>query len=193
MAEMFIVLLLIGAQFAANLVMLPLLPFLFVIGALVAFHQFIAAFIVGVLMIIALIAAIIYFELRFALLGPMIVDDGKFHFAEGWRLTKGRVGSLFGVGLGLVALALGAEIVIGLLVLIVGGALLYVVAGGAAPLQAFMEHPTPDFVVKLWPLAVLWTVLAVPISGCLSAIMSAPWARAYRDLAPGVPEAQTFA
>jgi hypothetical protein len=197
MAELFICLLLIGLQFAANLLMLPLMPLLILIAVLVAFQQFVLAIVVGVLAILALIAAVIYFELRFSILGPMIVDDGKFHFVEAWRLTRGHVGSLLLTGLGLVAVAIGAEVVLGLLALVTGAAVLYLAAGGLAPLEGFFEHPTPAFVVKLWPLAALWAALAVPIGGALSAIMVAPWAQAYRDLAPagGVPgdTAQTFA
>ncbi len=38
-------------------------------------------------------------------------------------------------------------------------------------------------------MAVLW----VPLSGCLAAVMGAPWARAYRDLRPKRDIAETFA
>jgi hypothetical protein len=166
-----------------------------VIAALIAFQQFVAAIIVGVLAIIALCVAVIYFELRFSVLGPMIVDDSKFHFTEAWLLTRGHVGNLFLTGLGLGAVAIGAEVVFGLLALVTGAGVLYLAAGGLTPLEGFFENPTPAFAMKLWPLAAIWLVLAVPIGGAMSAIMAAPWAKAYRDLAPSGQgdTAQTFA
>ena len=68
MAELFIGLLLIGVQFAANFLILPLFPLLMLVGALAAFHQIAAAIIVGVAIFIVAHRSRrgVYVGLRFA-------------------------------------------------------------------------------------------------------------------------------
>jgi hypothetical protein len=183
-AELFLVLLIFGLGFVANFAVLPLMPLMLVIGGLVLAHQWIAAIIVGVLTFVAMIAIVIYLELRFVLLAPMIIDDGKFHFLEAWRLSRGRVGRLFLVGLGVVGIVLATELVIYLLMVATGLGGLDMAAGGLDRLQGFFEQKPEVILGKLWPLAALWALCAVPVAGAVTAITIAPWARAYRDLAP---------
>lgn len=181
-AEGFILLLFIGLAFAGNLVIIPLIPIMMIAGLLVAFHQWLAAILVGVVGFVALIMAIIYLELRFSVVGPMIVGDGRFHFFEAWTLTRGKAGSLFLVGLCIVAILLAAEMVIFLLALGFGAAGLGLAAGGFGQLQTFFQSPPEAILLKLAPLFVLYAIAAIPIAGGFSAILGAPWARAFRDL-----------
>jgi hypothetical protein len=184
MAELFVFAIKIAVGFMANLVMFPLMPFMIVVGVLLAMHQYVAAIIVGVLAIIVLVVALIYIQLRFVLLGPMIVDDGKFHFLEAWRLSRGKVGSLFLTGLSVFGILLAAEVLLEVLAAGSGAAVLYLAAGGFDKLQALFQQPPAVIAGKLWPLGVIWMLGAFLCVGPLSAIMIAPWAKAYRDLAP---------
>jgi len=183
MSELFVFLINIAVGFLANLAVFPLMPLLFLVGALLAFQQYVAAAIVGVLALAALIAAVIYVELRFAMLGPMIVHDDKFHFFDAWRLSRGKVGNLFLIGLCLAGFAVVTEVLVIALTLGSGAAALYLAADGFEKLQGFFQQSPSLIASKLWPLAAFWALIAVPIAGALSAIMFAPWARAYRDLA----------
>lgn len=186
MAELFVFLMNIAMGFIANLVAFPLMPFFILVGALIAFHQYVAAIFVGVFSAATAIAAAVYLRLRFALLGPMIADDSKFHFVDAWRLSRGNVGRLFVVGLCLVGIALAAEAAIGGLLFVSGALALGVAAGGFEKLPGFVQHSPQLAASELWPLAALWVVAALPIAGSLSAIMLAPWATAYRHLAPKI-------
>jgi hypothetical protein len=188
-AELFILLLLVGVGFAANIIVLPLLPIMLISGGLAMAHQVAAAIILGVIGLLAMIAAVIYVELRFSLIGPMIVHDGKFHFVDAWRLTRGKVGSLFVVGLGLAAILMAAEFVVIALVAAIGAATLGLAAGG---FDAFFNQPPLVVAEKLAPGLILYVLAAIPISGCGLAVFVAPWARAYLDLSPPAPDG-TFA
>lgn len=143
------------------------------------------------ILFLAMLVALVMVGLRFVFVGPMMVDDGKFHFMELWSMTKGHVGALFLIGLGLVAVAIGVEIVIMALMLGLGAAGFFGVVGGTGGLPAFLKLPPTEMISRLAPLLGAYLVLLVPIQGCLLAIFGAPWARAYRDLRPDASE--TFA
>ena len=183
-AEGFILLLVLGLAFAGNLIVIPLFPVLMIAGALAAVHQWIAAVVVGAVGIVAMIVALIYLELRFSVLGPMIVNDDRFHFVEAWNLTRGKVGGLFVVGLCLLAILMGAELLIILLGVALGAAGLGLAAGGFDQLQTFFQTPPATIAAKLAPLLVIYAVAAIPIAGAATAVFGAPWARAFRDLSP---------
>ena len=160
------------------------IPFAIVIGVLIMQKIYIAAIAVGVLAGIVLIVGSIYILLRFAFVVPMMVDDGQFHLFDAWTLAKGKVGSLFVIGLCLVLIAMAVELVIGGVVIAFGLAALGVSAGGLANLQAFFQLPPMTIVSRLAPWLVVYGVVAIPLEGCAMAIFMAPWARAYRDIAP---------
>jgi hypothetical protein len=135
--------------------------------------------------VVAMIVALFYLLLRFSLVGPMMVDDGKFHLGESWTLTRGKVGSLFVIGLLLILILLLAEIVVLAVLIAVGSVGLGAAAGGLSHLDVFFQQPPQAMLSKLAPLLVVFAVLWVPLVGCAAAIMGAPWARAYRDLTHG--------
>ena len=143
------------------------------------------------LLVLVLFVAMVVVGLRFAFVGPMMVDDGKFHFMESWALTKGHVGALFVIGLGLVAVAIVVEMVIAALMLGLGAAGFFGVVGGVQGLPGFLKLSPSDMLSRLAPLLGVYLVALIPIQGCLLAIFGAPWARAYRDLRPDASE--TFA
>jgi hypothetical protein len=155
-------------------------------------HLVWAAVIVGIAAAIAAIGALIYLGLRFSMVGPMIVEDGKFHLGESWTLTKGHVGSLFMIGLLLVVVALVAEVVLVIVLVAVGAGALTAIAGGMSNIPVLFQEPPQVLFARLGPILVVAAVIWVPFIGGMAAIMAAPWARAYRDLQP--PDlAATFA
>jgi hypothetical protein len=76
------------------------------------------------------------------------------------------------------------EAVLGAIVLALGLGFMSQLAGGLGNLQAFFTRPPAEVIAALSPALVVMALLSIPVSGGLLAIVSAPWARAYRDLAP---------
>ena len=169
-----------------------MIPVGIVVAILAAIHLVPVAIIVGVLVAIAAIVALIYGGLRLSLVGPMLVDEGRLELTEAWRLTKGRVVSLLAIGLLLMLILLVGEIIVLIVMGAIGVGTLAAVAGGLQNLPTLAQQPAM-LLAKLMPLIIVLAVLFIPIAGCASAIVSAPWARAYRDLKPKGDIAATFA
>jgi hypothetical protein len=191
--EFFVAVLLIGAGFVFGIGLVGvILVSAIVIALLAVMHLIWLAVIVGILAAVASFVALIYFGLRFSMVGPMIVEDGKFHLGESWALTRGHVGSLFMIGLLLFVVALLAEIVLVILLVAIGAGALTAIAGGQQNIPTLFQEPPQTLFARLGPVLIIAVVLWIPFVGGLSAIMAAPWARAYRDLQP--PDlAATFA
>jgi hypothetical protein len=191
--EFFVAVLLLGAGFVVGIgLIFVILIAAIVIALLAVMHLVWAAVIVGIAAAIAAFAVLIYFGLRFSMVGPMIVEDGKFHLGESWALTKGHVGSLFMIGLLLVVVALVAEIILIIVLVAVGAGALTAIAGGLNNIPVLFQEPPQVLFARLGPILVIAAIIWVPFVGALAAIMAAPWARAYRDLQP--PDlAATFA
>ena len=167
-----------------------MIPVAFLIGITVAAtHAGAAALVLLPIIMLAAFVGAAVIALRFAFVGPMIVDDGKFHLMESWELTRGRVGSLFLVGLGLFGLALLLETVLLAILVGVGAAALAAVAGGLQNVPALLQRPPQELLADAAPFLGLYVLLVIPVSGCFFAIFGAPWARAYRDLKPDASEA----
>jgi len=183
--ELYLALISFAAGFAIALaIMVFAIPFVIVIVILAMQKMVLAAVLVGILAAIVLIVASLYILLRFAFVVPMMVEDGQFHLFDAWSRTKGHVGALFVIALCLVLIGMAAELVIGALAIGFGVAALGVSAGGLANLQAFFHLPPMTIVSRLAPWLVVYGLAAIPLEGCGMAIFMAPWARAYRDVAP---------
>jgi len=188
--ELFLFLLLFGAAIVMFIgLFVTILPLALLAGISFAAH---APF-VGVIVIfagfIAVFALLLWLFTRFSLLGAMMVQDGKFHFGDAWALTRGRFWSLFLLGVLLVVILLVLEVVIGVAALAIG----FGVAGPAiGDFKTFIQRPPAEILASLTPAFILLAVLFVPVQGALYAILVAPWAIVYREIAqPDV--AATFA
>jgi hypothetical protein len=148
-----------------------------------------AALVLIPILLLAMLILVLVVGVRFALVGPMVVQDGQFHLFESWTLTRGRIGSLLLITLGLFGMLLVIDSV---LLAIFIGLVAVVVNGIGGPSQALvLLHASPQALLgKLAPVLVLLVIIEVPLRGCLVAIAGAPWARAYRDLVPD--ESGTF-
>ncbi|MGH6956611.1 MAG: hypothetical protein ACREEW_08115 [Caulobacteraceae bacterium] len=162
---------------------LGMIPFL-IVGVLAGLATHSGAAGMGLVIALYGIAALVlcvYLGLRFCFVGPMMVDDGRFHLFESWNLTQGRVGSLLGVLVGVTVLIIGIDIVLAVLVLALAAAAVGSV-GGLGQIAALMHEGSGAFLGRLAPLIAVFYVFLVPILGSIAAIAGAPWARAYADL-----------
>jgi hypothetical protein len=190
--ELFALVLVVAGYIA--LVIALIVPMV-IIGALVA--AFVAAhaagvgIVIGILGGIALFVGLAYVLLRLSLIVPMMVSDGKFHFADAWTLTRRHAGALLVIGIALFAILLIAEIVFGLVLLAVGFGYLSSVAGGLSHLRDFFSGSPASILASVAPLLLIFAVIWIPLTGCAFAVIGAPWARAYRDLS-GPDLAATF-
>ncbi|HEY1425645.1 MAG TPA: hypothetical protein VGF50_03140 [Caulobacteraceae bacterium] len=184
-APEFFFLILIFAAFIGLFVglLIVILPVSIIIGVTVALTHGAgaAALLLVPLAMVAMIVACIFIGLRFAFVGPMMVDDGKFHLFESWTLTRGRVLSLFLIGLALVGIFILIDLVL-LAIAIGAGAAAVQSLGGLGQVAAQLHASPAELLGKLAPLLGAFALLQIPLGGCLTAIAAAPWARAYRDL-----------
>jgi len=90
--------------------------------------------------------------------------------------------SLFLVGLSLVGVLIAAELAILLLFAGSGVAVLGLAAGGFDKVQEFLHRPAPSILASLAPFLGTSLLVSIPLTGCATAIVAAPWARVYKSL-----------
>ena len=193
-AELYLGLLILVGAFALGIgVFVAMIPIMIVVFSLVALHAGAVAAIFGVVAGIAAIVVLFYLVLRISLVGPMMVDEGRFRLTEAWALTRGKVAGLLAIALLLLLIIMAVELVLGVLLVALGFGAVAVLAGGLQNLPVLLRQPPQAILGRLAPLLVVMGLIWIPLAGCFSAIMSAPWARAYRDLRPRRDIAETFA
>jgi hypothetical protein len=133
-------------------------------------------------------ALLIWVCLRLSLALPMTFAQGRFRLLESWDLTKGLGWKLFGVALALACIIIALEFVLLLVAFSIAGA---VGAGQAQAFQAFLEHPPADWASRAIPVLVGVCAFYALLMGLIFAIMTAPFAEIYRELAP-VESAKVF-
>ena len=191
--ELFLVLLIFGGVIALFIgLLIVILPVSIIIGIVIGLTHGsgAAAALLIPIVLLAVMVALLIIALRFAFVGPMMVEDGKFHLLESWRLTRGRTVSLFLIGLSLVGIFILVDLVILAIVIGVGAAAVQSF-GGLDQIVAQWRASPAAVAGKLAPLLAVYALVQIPLAGCLMAIGAAPWAKAYRDLLPEA--AQVFA
>ena len=131
---------------------------------------------------------------RLSLLVPATVRFHTFAFTEGWALGKGRSWSLVGLLLVLILIVFGIEIVVSGVV----GAVMFIAlgAGGFDP-NAWVIGDNPFANLSAlaranWPLLAVGVVASAALYGMLTAILTAPFASAVRQLSPDPDTADVF-
>jgi hypothetical protein len=192
-AELFLAVFAVGVYIALFVfILLAVIPVAVIVGISIAAHAGAVGVLVGVAAAIAALVLLFWVAFRLSMVGPMTVQDGKFHLFDAWALTRGHAGTLFLIFLCMAVILLVIEAVLGALTLALGFGVLGSAAGGLQNLPTFFSRSPVDIIASLAPALVVLGLLTIPVSGALTAIMGAPWARAYRDLAqPDV--AATFA
>jgi hypothetical protein len=193
-SELLLALLFFAAAIAFGVgLVVALIPIMIVVFILTATHLGAVAAIFGVVAGVAAVVVLIYMLLRISLIGPMMVDVGGLPLSQAWALTKGKVTGLLAIGLVLTVILIAGELVLSVILVAVGIGVLSSVAGGLQNLPQLFQQQPQAILGKLLPLLVVLGVIWIPISGCVMAVMGAPWARAYRDLRPNRDIAETFA
>jgi hypothetical protein len=148
------------------------------------FHPWMA--VAGGLVVLLILGVLAWLWLRLSMAGPMTFRDRTFRLFESWTLTRGHGGSLFLLALGIVAIILAIELVVFGLAGVVVVAVIGGMAGFAdeATLAAFFEQPSSVWLPAVMTVALVVSAIACLVSGFLLAIVIAPWADAYRQLAP---------
>ncbi|MEI9964801.1 MAG: hypothetical protein WDM92_08875 [Caulobacteraceae bacterium] len=135
---------------------------------------------IGILVYLVLAGWII---LRFSMAAPMTFAAREFRLFESWAFTRGQAWRLFGLVL-LLAVVMLAIIAVfdGLLMAGVFATMgSSVFAPGAAP--AVFTESLDRWLPVLAPWLAVFAVVGALLSACLFAILGAPWAVAYRELA----------
>ncbi|MFI4976361.1 MAG: hypothetical protein ACHP84_17645 [Caulobacterales bacterium] len=185
MAELYLVLILFGERIVFGFgVLILALPFLIVIAVMAANHAWVAAAATGVAAGLLIVIAAIWAALRLSLVGPMTVADNQFRLAEGWRLTRGHVMSLFGVGLLLVLIVVAIELVLEGVTVAIGAGAIAVVAGGWSHLPGLATLPPLQVLSAFAPALIIIVTLWLLFIGAAQAIFGAPWAKIYLQLSP---------
>jgi hypothetical protein len=188
--EIFLFLLMFGATIVLGIgVFVAVFPIAIMVGIAVAAHAAVLGVLFGILGGLAAIGVLVWLFTRFSLLGAMMVQDGKFHFQDAWALTRGRFWSLFLLGLLLVVIVLVLQVLVGVVAVAIGFG---VVGASGLDLKTLFQRPPAEIMAAVTPALILLGLIYIPIQGALYAIIVAPWARVYRELAqPDV--AATFA
>ncbi len=144
------------------------------------------AFLLIALVVLAGIGALIWGVLRLSMAGPMSFAQGKFLLFESWTFTRGQSGRLLGMALLLALILMALELV--LYAVVGGGVLLTVVASGtgeglAEILDPLKGQPPAVWLRTFWPLIAFGATLLSIVGGFAMALVYAPWAKAYQDLA----------
>lgn len=149
--------------------------------------------VIAVLVIACILGALLLGG-RLSLLVPATVRFHTFAFAEGWALGKGRSWSLVGLLLVLILIVFGIEIVVSGIV----GAVMFTVLGvGGFDPAAWAASGDPfgglsDLARANWPLLAVGVVVSAGLYGMLTAILTAPFASAVRQLSPDPDTADVF-
>lgn len=155
-----------------------------------------AAIVLGIIGVLALIAGAVWLALRFSMAPVMAFAEKGFPLVEAWKLTQGKVGTLFLVGLLTVFIVLALEVVVFGAVI---GAAIAAIAGASVSfdetaMQAFFSQPISAWSMQLLPWVLLGGFVFSLLVAVFTVLATAPWAAAYRDLAPAEEAtAATFA
>ena len=185
MAELFIVVLMFGeAIVIVFMAIIVAAPFVLTVVWLALAHYVAGAVATGILGVAILIVLICWFALRLSLLGPMIIVKDDFPLAQAWALTRGRVGGLLLIAIVAALLVMALEVVVGGVCGVFGVAILGGLLHGPQGFPISSPADIPRLLTASWPwLAVVGLIWSLFI-GAAAAMFCAPWAAAYRALAP---------
>lgn len=178
----------------AGILMMFGMVFAVIVGVILYQTSHTAAILSAVIIGLLLAGGGIWIFLRLSLSVPMSFAQKEFRLIEGWRLSRDHVGGLF-------VMALVTYLMIMLVELAVGGVLIGLVVGGAFASgfdPSIFDTASPDLPAVMAAVAPLlpWLIAAIVI-GCLAAgylttLMTAPWAAAYKALAPAEDAPEIF-
>ncbi|MDR7117682.1 hypothetical protein [Caulobacter sp. BE254] len=134
------------------------------------------------------IAGLVFFAVRLSLAGVMTFAERRLRVFESWRLTKGRFWRL----LGCYGLTVVLMLPIYMVMMTLYFAITFAFSGGDVG-RAMSEIAQPEMTslaAYLSPARIVYLVLAGAMGGVLNAVMYAPAAAVYRQIADTRPENQ---
>jgi hypothetical protein len=126
----------------------------------------------------------IWLWLRFCMIPPMILAERRFRLFESWTMTRGHVGSLFGVGAILFLASLAVYVVLAGIGLAIGWPMFQQLGSTFSP-RAFITQAPAQVWREMTPFLALYAVLVWIGSIVLLPVSFAPWAEVYRQLTHG--------
>lgn len=139
----------------------------------------VVAGLIGPLTVVATLAGIIFFSVRFSLAGPMTFAEGRLRVFESWKLTRGHFWRLFGA----YALALALLVVMLLLMLIIYGAVAAIAVGGdLAQVGRVFAPDTTSLGAYFSVPMIVYLLFGAVMSAVQTAVLYSPSAVAYREL-----------
>jgi hypothetical protein len=138
---------------------------------------------VGLLVIVAALAAVVYVAVRLSLVSPATFATGRVDIGAAWRLTKGRFGQLFG--------AYVLAWVLGFIVAAVGAALFFLLGiplfGLANTSQAVFQPDMTSMATMFPPVGIAYYIWTAVVSGVTQVIFLTPAPTLYRQITGGEP------
>ena len=132
------------------------------------------------LVVLAAIVAFVWAWLRLSMAGPMTFTERRFRLFESWAFTRGQSWRLLGLAALLALIVIGIEVA---LYAIVGVGALAVWRPIAAMAETLRDQPPATWMRTLWPIASAVAVIGSFVAAVVMAVIYAPWAAAYRELA----------
>jgi hypothetical protein len=139
----------------------------------------IAGVLIG-LVVLAAIGVLIWGILRLSMAGPMSFAEGKFLLFESWTFTRGQSGRLLGMALLLALILMALELVV---YAILGVAAFGSWKGIEAMVETLRGQPPQAWLHAFWKIAAIGTVVLSVVAAFAMALLCAPWAKAYQELA----------
>ena len=130
--------------------------------------------IVGILAVLAFVAAVVFVVVRFSLAMPIVVAERRFAFFDSWGMTKGHFWGLLGMFL----LAFVMSIVVSLLISIVALPILWFALGGFDNIANLASWEWADYA----PAAITALVVYSLLTALQMAILYTPAAAAYLEI-----------
>jgi hypothetical protein len=168
------------AYFAVVFIGLILGLILFLVGSAAGDAGKLVAGLLIALVILAGIAVLVWGLLRLSMAGPMSFVENKFLLFESWRFTRGQSGRLLGMAALLLLILIGLELV---LYAVLGLAAFGSWAGIKATVESLQGQPPQAWLHAFWGIAAIGTVVLSFLGAFAMALVYAPWAKAYQELA----------
>lgn len=168
------------AYFAVVLIGFILGMIVYLVGSAAGDAGKLVAGLLIVLLVLAAVGALIWGVLRLSMAGPMSFAEGKFLLFESWTFTRGQSGRLLGAAVLLLLILVALELVV---YAIVGVAVFGSWGGIKATVETLQGQPPQAWLHAFWPLAAIATVVLSLLAGFAMALVCAPWAKAYQELA----------
>lgn len=131
----------------------------------------------GVLLLFAVFALIVWLAIKFSLAVPMTVDRRKIVILESFSATKGHFWSL----LGMAVIAVIMSLIVSILGMIISAAA-DLATGGVQSLSRYADMGLVQVLANAWPALLLSSIVNAFLSALQLAVLYAPFAAAWQDI-----------